>query len=176
MGLLSLERHQLPMQLPLILIFRAGNMHNAPDFLLTLIVTHQHGQQFSNIQPVRLRPSFTSVDFDAGRIYYQVGYSQGQQVAVQPKAVSPSLVTAEYRRSLWQSKPFLGHADFLCQCRQIPGFQVALSRCLPKPDGEPKLPLFVAEFDCHVKVLRLWCIIDAVGCFRFHTSSFRRFD
>jgi chromosomal replication initiation ATPase DnaA len=39
---------------------------------------------------------------------------------------------------------------------------------LAKSDAEPKLPLFVTEFNRHVKVLRKRCIIDCASYFWSH--------
>ena len=105
------------------------NPHHAPDLPLSTPVPHQHCQQFQSIYPIRLGPSLSPVDFDAGWIHHDILYPEAFQIPVYPKPVSPRFITAVYGTIFTQLKMLSAFDYLFLKC-----FTICRSYCpLPLP-------------------------------------------
>ena len=106
-----LEFEQFAMQLPVFLVSRAGDPHDAPHLGLAAVIAEQHGQQLGNVEAIALGATLLTLDLDGGRIHDDVADADAQQPAVQPETVPAGLVAGTHGRVVGQAEAALGLGD-----------------------------------------------------------------
>jgi hypothetical protein len=66
------------MQLAAVFFLHTGDPDNTPHPLFPSDVAQEHGEQLEHIEAIRLRPTVTALDFNAGRrVHHEVLHSLG---------------------------------------------------------------------------------------------------
>ena len=151
------------MELPPVFISYARNPHHTPDLPLPSHVAQQHRQQLVHVQTIGLGSAVAPIHFNAGRIDDAVVDAAGNQITVQPEAITPRFITAPHRRIGRQLEAFLGLGDFHLQARQVPAWQRSQARLLPQADCEPQFPISLAELESQVQNAGLCGNVTVVG-------------
>jgi hypothetical protein len=170
-GSFLLQRFQVPVQMTLILGFYRGHVDHVPDVTFTVVITHQHAQQFADVQRIALGPTLSAIDFDRGGIPHMVAEPLCLQKAMQPEALSSRFVTTHHRRAVRQAKSCFGVGDFVEHALLITGRERPFTRFLTMTDAEAKLPGFLTQFKRHKQNALSGVIMPVVGRWGHHELS-----
>jgi len=146
-GAINLQGSELSMEMSIVFILGGGHADDAPGSLLTVVIADQHRQQLPDVEAVGLGALRATIHFDAGRVDHEILDVVGQEVAMEPEAITASLIATEDTSRSGQSEALLGQADFRLQGQRVACVDSALARALPRPDGEAKLPIVDTEFE-----------------------------
>jgi hypothetical protein len=83
------------MQLPAVFFLHTGDADDPPHPPFPGDVAQEPGEQLVHIEALRLRPTVTAIDLNAGRVYDAVLHPLGLSTAVEPKAIPARLVATD---------------------------------------------------------------------------------
>jgi hypothetical protein len=85
------------------------------------VITHEHAQEFTDVDGVALGAAGAAVDLDRGGIDDPVVDPEGGQEAVQPEAVAAGLVAGADRRGIGEAEAAAGAVDLAAEGVEVAG-------------------------------------------------------
>src|SRR5881398_2621463 len=125
---------------------------------LTMVITHQHAQQFAHVQPIALGSTTAPVDLNGGGIHHMVGDPVPLQKPMQPEAFATRFIATDHCRCFRQTQAAFGLDNFVEHALLLPCGHGALARLLPMARGEAELQGFFTQCKGH-KQRSFYCVL-----------------
>jgi len=132
------------MELPGIFLRHARNPHYPPYAPVTQHISPQQAEQTAEIQSIAFRSARPAIDLNARGIHHVIGNPVRQEIAMQPEAVTSSLITTDHRCFIRQPPSNFRPRDFICEPFHGAGRDSSDARALPGAHCEAQLPPVLA--------------------------------
>ena len=144
------------MEMPSILSLGCGDMNDGPDVGFAVVIAHEHGNQFEDIDAVCLQTAVAALDVDGRGVDDEVVAGRlGVEEAMDPEAVTAGFEARYQRDGVVETEATVCDRDLSLQSLEVTCGNVTDAWLVAETGAEGELPRAVGEFEGEIEGRRL---------------------